>query len=192
MFEKLHSFLARKVQLTEEQLALLRTLFQEKTLQKGSFLWRSGEVAQYGAFVAQGCLRSYLIDAKGKEHILQFAPEDWWLSDTESLINNLPSAYFADAIEDSVVLLADLAAFQQLDSHLPAFAQLYRQGLQKRTEANNRRIAAALSSTAEERYLDFITTYRTIAQRVPQHMLASYLGVTPETLSRVRRKLAKK
>jgi CRP-like cAMP-binding protein len=142
--------------------------------------------------VAQGCLRSYLIDDKGKEHILLFAPEDWWLSDTDSLMNNTPSAYFADAIEDSVVLLADLAAFKQLDAHLPAFAQLYRDGLQKRTEANNRRIGAALSNTAEERYLDFLKIYRTIAQRVPQHMLASYLGITPETLSRVRKRLAQK
>ncbi len=192
MIEKLETFLKRKATLTEEQLALLPTLFRVKTLRKGEFLWRSGEIAQYGAFVAQGCLRSYLIDDKGREHILLFAPEDWWLSDTDSLVNNTPSAYFADAIEDSVVLLADLTAFQQLDAQLPAFGQLYRAGLQKRTEANNRRIAAALSNTAEERYLDFLKTYRTLARRVPQRMLASYLGVTPETLSRVRKRLAGK
>src|SRR4051812_32068440 len=106
MFEKLRIYLENRAKLTEEQYDFIRTLFIPKKMRKGEFLLRAGEVAQYGAFVTEGCLRSYVIDEKGKEHIVQFAPENWWLSDYNSARNNVPSIYFMDAIEPSQVLVA--------------------------------------------------------------------------------------
>ena len=105
MFEKLRAYCERQAHLTEEEYSLLETLYVPKKMKKGDFLLREGEVAKYGAFVVRGCLRSYTIDDKGREHILQFSPEDWWVGNLESYRTGKPSTYFVDAIEDSDVLL---------------------------------------------------------------------------------------
>ncbi len=161
-------------------------------LRAGEFVQRGGEVARHAAFVASGCLRSYVIDAKGKEHIVQFAPETWWLADATSLSTQVPSQYFYDAIEDSEVLLIEPAGQDRLVAEVPGYAAAFRKGLQRHAAAKDQRIVLSLSATAEERYLNFLATYPTIATRVPQFMLASYLGVSPETVSRVRKNLSRK
>ncbi len=187
MFEKLRAYIEKHIKLTEEQFDLLKTCFVPMKLKKGEFLQRAGEVTRYGAFVVSGCLRKYVIDAKGKEHILYFAPEDWWVGDIESGLHQLPSLYFVDAIEHSDVLQIDLPSHQKIIEAMPAYASQYQLGLQKHMASKDKRIVAALSTSAEERYLEFLKTYPSIAQRVPQHMLASYLGISPETLSRIRK-----
>ena len=187
MFEKLRAYIERKTQLTEEQYDLMRSLFIPKKMKKGEFLHRSGEIAKYGAFVVQGCLRSYVIDVRGKEHIVLFAPEEWWIGDMHSGLHKVPSQYFIDAIEPSEVLLIDLPSHQKIIEAVPAYAAQYQLGLQKHMASKDKRIVASLSTSAEDRYLDFLKTYPSIALRVPQHMLASYLGITPETLSRLRK-----
>jgi CRP-like cAMP-binding protein len=121
-----------------------------------------------------------------------FAPENWWVADSNSIMNGTPTSYFVDAIEDSIVLLADKHANETLMSRVPAFARSFQVGVQKHAASKDKRIVQALTATAEERYLNFFETYPTIAQRVPQHMLASYLGVTPETVSRIRKSLSQK
>jgi CRP-like cAMP-binding protein len=134
-----------------------------------------------------------VIDEKGKEHIMLFAPENWWIGDMEGLIKrNEPSRLFIEAIEDSDVLLSDSPGQQRLMEQFPEYAAQYRQGILRHHAAKDRRIIASLSSTAEERYRDFLKTYPTIAQRVPQRMVASYLGLTPETISRIRKQMPKK
>lgn len=192
MFQKLRAYFERSSPLTEEEFVFLQTLFLPRILTKGSFLLREGEVARYGAFVASGCLRSYIIDVKGKEHIIQFAPENWWLSDLQSITNETPSIYFMDAVEDSEVLLADKASFTKMLANIPSIASSFQAGIQKHNSAKDRRIVSSLSATAEERYINFLNTYPSIAQRVPQHMLASYLGISPETLSRIRKRISRK
>jgi CRP-like cAMP-binding protein len=142
--------------------------------------------------VAKGCLRSYTIDTKGKEHIVQFAPETWWLADAVSLINKTPSQYFMDAIENSELMLIDAEEHQRLIDNVPAYATAFRTGLQKHAAAKDQRIVHSLSASAEERYLAFLQMYPSIVQRIPQWMLASYLGITPETLSRIRKDLSQK
>src|SRR5262249_19291774 len=149
---------------------------------------RAGDVAKYATFVARGCLRSYVIDAKGKEHVVQFAPESWWLADAISLGSGKPSQYFFDAIEDSEVLLIDPPSHEAIVQKVPGYAAAFRKGLQKHAAAKDQRIVNSLSTTAEERYLDFVATYPSIVTRVPQWMVASYLGLTPETISRIRKK----
>jgi CRP-like cAMP-binding protein len=141
-------------------------------------------------FVVCGCLRTYIIDNKGKEHVIQFSPENWWVADMDSFTTGVPTQYFLDAVEDSELLLCDNISFTKILEHIPGLAAQYQAGIQKHTAAKNQRIALALSATAKERYGHFLKTYPSLVQRLPLHMIASYLGITPETLSRVRKDLS--
>jgi CRP-like cAMP-binding protein len=191
-FDRLRVYLEAKATFTNGEFDFMETVFVPTTLRSGEFLQRAGEAARYAAFVAQGCMRSYVIDAGGKEHIVQFAPENWWLSDNASLMTGTPSRYFMDAIEDSELLLIDPPSHQRLVDNIPGYAAAFRTGLQRHAAAKDRRIINALSTSAEERYVDFIETYPSIALRVPQWMVASYLGISPETVSRIRKNLSRK
>jgi len=191
-FDVLRAYLEARASFTGDEMAFVRERFQPCTLRAGEFLQRAGDVARHAAFVASGCLRNYVIDANGKEHIVQFAPETWWLADIISLASGAPSQYFVDAIEDSELLLIDPPAQQQLVDRVPGYAASLRTGLQKHAAAKDQRIVTSLSASAEERYVEFMERYPSIAQRVPQRMVASYLGVSPETISRVRKTLSRK
>jgi CRP-like cAMP-binding protein len=186
-FDTLRAYFQHRATVTDDEFAFMETQFTARALPAGAFLQRAGEVPTHGAFVASGCLRSYIIDAKGKEHIVQFAPENWWLSDGGSMMSGRPTQYFIDAVEDSELLLIDAPSHLRLIDRVPGYAASFRTGLQRQAAAKDHRIVNALSTSAEERYEDFLRTYPSIAQRVPQWMLASYLGVSPETLSRVRK-----
>jgi len=192
MIETLLAYFERKFVVSKDDADLMKSIFLPKKLKKGEFLVREGEVTKYAAFVAKGFLRSYVIDNKGKEHIIQFAPENWWISDKGGIQPNAVATFFIDAIEDSDVLLYDLAGHQELMKKSPGYAATFQAGIQKRVTAKDSRIVHSLTAAAEERYDDFLKTYPTIAQRVPQHMLASYLGITPETLSRIRKMKSQK
>ena len=191
-FAELRAYLESKGAFTEEELAFMEPLFLPRTLPAGEFLQRAGEVATHAAFVATGCLRKYVIDDKGKEHIVQFAPENWWLGDAASAMSGAPSQYFIDAVEDSNLLLIDAPSHQRILERVPVYAASMRIGLQRAAEAKDQRIVNSLVTSAEERYEAFLAKYPSIALRVPQWMLASYLGVSPETLSRVRKSRSRK
>ena len=191
-FGVLRTYLQARASFTDAELEFIETMFVPAHLPANDFLQRAGAVAKYSAFVAKGCLRKYVIDAEGKEHIVQFAPETWWLADASSLANGTPAQYFVDAIEDSDLLLLDAPSHETLIAKVPGYADAFRRGLQKHAAARDERIVSSLSSSAQERYTAFLQTYPSIATRVPQRMLASYLGVSPETISRIRRKLASK
>lgn len=193
MFDVLVAYFHRAGSLmTEEEISILRKSVIPKTLQKGEFMQREGDAVKYGAFIAKGFLRSYVIDNKGKEHIIQFAPENWWISDKAGVSKEATATFFIDAIEDSEIFLMDFKSHNACMQTIPAYAATFQSGMQKRGSAKDKRIVQALSATAEERYLDFIETYPSIVQRVPQHMLASFLGITPETLSRIRKLQSKR
>jgi CRP-like cAMP-binding protein len=192
MLEILFAYFERNCTLTPEDKALIELLVVSRTLRKGEFLLREGDEVRYGAFVAKGFLRSYIIDNKGREHIIQFAPENWWISDKQGMAEGAKATFFIDAIEDSEVLLMDLNGHKTLLQQVPCYGASFQTGMQKRSAAKDKRIMQSLSATAEERYNDFISTYPSIVQRVPQHMLASFLGLTPETVSRIRKQLSKK
>src|SRR5262249_25605383 len=157
--EVLRRYLSERAPFTDEDFELSWTMFTPMALKTGEFLQRAGDVPRYAAFVAAGCLRSYVIDAKGKEHIVQFAPETWWLADGISLNDRTPSQYFFEAIEDSELLLIDGPSHQTLVDRVPPYAAAFRAGLQRHASAKDRRIAESLSSSAQERYLQFLDTY---------------------------------
>jgi CRP-like cAMP-binding protein len=168
------------------------TNFKSKSISKGKILLYQGEICSVYYKVLKGCLKSYVIDKSGKEHILQFAPEGWFISDMDSYINNKPSNIFIDAIEDSEVLFLSedhFGSIEKLDKEIliELNGRLFRNLI-----STNKRLINLLSASAEERYIDFTETYPTLLQRLPLKLIASYLGMTPEYLSDVRRKLAKK
>lgn len=163
-----------------------------KKILKGEILLRFGEIASFTYKVESGCLKSYVIDNAGKEHILQFAPEDWLIGDMDSATNRKPSVIFIEAIEDSEVSFiatSDFEDLHDLDKNL-----LIKMSVKLRNNliATNKRIIGLLSATAKERYLEFIKTYPTLVQRLPLKLIASYIGITPEYLSDMRRKMAKR
>jgi CRP-like cAMP-binding protein len=177
--------------LTEADEQLVRASVSLRRVKKGEALQRAGDIATHGFFVAAGCLRSYSIDEKGREHVLRFAPEGWWLTDFKSMRDQEPSTYFVDALEASEVVAMPGEAHPRFLEAIPGYAAAFAAGLLKMHEARERRLLESMSATAEQRYLSFLETYPSIARRVPQHMLASYLGITPETLSRLRAQLAR-
>lgn len=159
-------------------------------VEKGQFLLREGEVCRQFFYVEKGLLRYYSIDKKGKEHIIQFAPEGWFVGDRESQFFNRPSQFFIQALEDSDVAIIDEDLICTISKADETFGLFSNQLLHNHIRQLQHRINMLLSTTAEERYLDFIKIYPDILLRVPQTLVASYLGITPESLSRVRKDLA--
>jgi len=192
-FDRLRGYFASKGSaFTDEEFAILQSTFTPAGLPADGFLQRSGELATHAVFVVSGVLRVYTIDLNGREHIVQFVPEDWWWSDAASIMSGSPSQYFAQAIEPTELLLTDLPSHRRLLKDLPPFAAAFTAGVQRHNAAKDQRIVSALSATAEERYTAFVAKYPSIVQRVPQWMIASYLGLSPETLSRIRKNLSRR
>jgi len=191
MYDRLKEYIASKITISTAEMELLMSYFTPKRLEKREFLLRAGEICHQTAFVTKGILRQYLVDEKGNEHITQIAMENWWIADRESLANQTPSNYYIDALEDSQLLLITQEGMDELQQRVPAFKDLMISIKERRTIEGQKRVVQALSYTAEKKYMHFIETYPQMVQRIPQHMIASYLGITPETLSRLRAKTAK-
>ncbi|UFH53962.1 Crp/Fnr family transcriptional regulator [Spirosoma sp. KNUC1025] len=185
-------YLLQRISLSEAETAWIRPLCTLKKLRKKQYLLQEGDVWIYNAFVSKGCLRTYGVDDKGLEHVISFAVENWWIGDRESLLSGQPSRFNIDAIEDSEVVLIRKDNFDLIGQQIPAFREMVNGILQKSFVVSQNRIHAAISYSAEEKYQNFVHQYPAFAQRVPQSMIASFLGMTPETLSRVRSQSAKK
>ncbi|HMI04467.1 MAG TPA: Crp/Fnr family transcriptional regulator [Pedobacter sp.] len=185
-------YLQKKVAITDEQFSLISDKLKIKTFEKGEMILMKGEVSSHVYFVLDGLLRSYSIDSKGKTHIIQFAPEQWWLSERNGILFNEESEFFLDAIENTKAIVLPKDFISESAKIVPCMYELNSTMLNNAIRFMHRRINMLLSATAEERYLNFITLYPNLTLRVPQWMIASYLGITPESLSRVRKDLAHK
>lgn len=192
MLNKFRVYLEKSLHITDEQFSLISKDLQIKTFQKNEIILSQGDICNRTFFVGEGLLRSYSIDSKGKAHIIQFAPELWWISERNGLLFNEPSEFYIDAIEQTTALVIPKDYFNHAIPLLPKLQDLNENMLNNSIRFMQKRINMLLSATAEERYLDFIRLYPNLTLRVPQWMIASYLGITPESLSRVRKDLAHK
>lgn len=189
MFESINNYVNHCGSFLSEELAIFNGLLAPKSVKKKQLLLREGEVCNFEAFIVKGCIRTYYIDENGSEVILQFAVEDWWVGDIGSFHDRTPSLFYIEAMEDSELLTLNTVSKAELLTRLPKFERVFRLMIQRHLAAVERRLIRTMAKTAEERYLDFIKQYPKIVQRVPQHYIASYLGMTPEFLSKVRRRL---
>jgi CRP-like cAMP-binding protein len=193
MMELLFQKFAEKIELTEEEKKLSRSFFIPKKLRKKQYLLQEGDVCKYVTFVEKGLLRSFAVDDKGHEHITQFAFEGWWIADQVSFLTGEPSAYNIEAMEDCELLLLTKQAEDEMLEKIPKFERYFRILLQNNLIATQKRLASSLSQTAEERYNELISSCPdTLPKRLPQHMLASFLGISPETFSRIRKQMSLK
>lgn len=192
MFEVFAKYLQNQIQLNDQELDMIQKVCVRRRLRKNQYLLQEGDVWRYNAFITNGCLRTYSVNDKLQEHILNFAIENYWIGDRESLLNGTPSRYNIDAIEDSEVLLISKEDFTVLMKSIPQFQDLVNLIIERSFAASQDRINSSISLNAEEKYATFLKRQPKIANRVPQHMVASYLGITPETLSRIRKLNLKK
>jgi len=186
MIEKLIQHINSVTPLNNEEEMIVRELFKEKKVPRKTFLLRSGELAQYSAFVVEGCLRSYAIDKNGYEHILQFAPENWWISDMYSAVKHTPSELNIDALLDTKVLILQRSCQLSLFDQIPKLERYFRILTENALAASNHRTIDYLTLTAKQRYEKFCNLYPTIINTIPQKSVASYIGITPEFLSKLR------
>ncbi|HMR18366.1 MAG TPA: Crp/Fnr family transcriptional regulator [Sphingobacterium sp.] len=186
MVEKLIQHIGSITPLTAVEEQIIKDLVREKTVLRKQFLHRTGDIAQFSAFVVQGCLRSYTIDRKGFEHILQFAPENWWISDMYSFIKNQPSELNIDALLDTQVLLLSRSCQLSIFDQIPKLERYFRILTENALAASNHRTMDYLSLPAKIRYQKFCDFYPTLIHSIPQKYIASYIGITPEFLSKLR------
>jgi CRP-like cAMP-binding protein len=187
MYDLILSNVTRHIQLTEGEKQFFVSLLKHRRLRKRQYLLQAGDVARHESFVIKGLLRAYTVDDKGQEHIAMFAMEDWWTSDLYSFLTETPATQNIDALEDSEVLSIEKPDLQRLYTEVPKFERFFRIMLQNAFVATQKRVIASISQSAEDQYLAFIKKYPSLEQRIPQHQIASFLGITPETISRIRR-----
>lgn len=174
----------------EAELERIKKFFTPKKIRKKQYLLQEGDVCKFIAFVEKGALRMYSLDEKGSEHIVQFAMEEWHIADLYSFLTGEPSTYHIEALEDCELVLISKQAQDELMDKLPKYERYMRIQITNAYIAMQRRITSVISMPLDERYANLNKDYPHIVQRVPQHMIASYMGLTPETLSRVRRKIS--
>ena len=184
-------YLIERAHVSEADFEQMAPFLRVRTYPKGETLLSKGKVNQLIYFVQKGLLRYYAVDAKGREHILQFAPENWWVSDRHNLRAMAPSEHFIDAHEPTSVVLLDQAFIEHASQISEAFRSYHQNILMRHILQLYHRIHMLIGHSAKERYQEFLATYPDLTQRVPQWMIASYLGLTPEGLSRIRNERAK-
>jgi CRP-like cAMP-binding protein len=173
--------------LSSDEEALIMATFQPKKLRKKQYFLQEGQVCKYVGFIVKGAMRQYSVDDKGIEHMIQLYLENWWASDRESAVMLTPSKYNIDAWEDTELLIATVADMLDLMEKIPSFGKMTRLMDQRSFIASQRRLNSTISNTAEKRYEEFANSHPQFIQRFPQHLIASFLGITKETLSRIRK-----
>lgn len=187
--QQLIDYLSQRVSLTEEDKKAISTAYSLQTLKRKEFLFQQGKICQSEAFILSGTFRVFYCDQKGLEHVLYFAFKDWWVGDMASFHSLEPSGLNAQALEESVILTIDPVKKEALFGQVPALERLFRLIIQKHLAVLQKRFLLTVSATAAERYLELLRRAPGIEQLVPQHQIASYLGILPESFSRMKKQM---
>lgn len=187
---QLLEYIKQYVDLTPGEESTLLLKIKVKKFHKGQFVVQNGEVCKYENFVLSGCLRSFYLDNEGQEHVIMFAVENWWTADLGSFIAQQPADLNVQCLEDSELIQIHYNDLQKLYLEIPKLERFFRIIIQKAFVAAQKRIVNNFSMEATDRYIQFREQFPNIEQRVPQYMIASYLGITKEFLSKIRNKLA--
>ena len=177
--------------LNEDEKSFVENVFKERNIKRRQFILQDGDICKHNTFIVEGCFRMYLVDNKGKEHNLLFAVENWWIGDIGSFYSDKPSRLYIEALENSVILQIKKEDQLKLFVDYPKFNRIFRVLAENAVVSLQNRILQNISCTAEERYLEFLQRYPHFFNRISNVQIASYLGVTPEFLSTIRKRIAK-
>ncbi len=191
-FQRLYQHLNGTVKITEAEVARMMELAKITLLKKKEHLFMEGQVAKYVGFVNKGCLKYYRLDETGEEHIIYFAVEEWWIGDLSSFYSAQPSTFNLQALEPSELFLYTVATFDTIRSEIPSFDQYCKIRHAKANDARLETMMSQRADSAELRYTKLLERFPDIFQRVPQHLIASYLGIKPQSLSRIRKQMAER
>ncbi|WP_010516717.1 Crp/Fnr family transcriptional regulator [Croceivirga radicis] len=189
MYSKIITHVEKYVTPTSHALKAFTSLLQPLELKKKENLIHPGTYIQHEFFVESGCLIAYYLDKKGHKHIIQFAIEDWWVGDFDAFYNKIPSKLYIEAIENAKLWSISFNDLEQLYHDHPIFERYFRILVTRGFISQRKRVLSTLQENAKERYLDFCKTYPNIESRVPNYHIANYLGLSPESLSRIRKTL---
>ncbi len=192
MFDSINHYISRCTYVAPEELEYFNSVLECRQVPKKTILLHEGDICNFEAYIIKGCIRTYYIDDKGIEVTLQFAIEDWWVSDIASFHDHKPSNMFIETLEDCELLTLNPQTKETLLAKVPKLERVFRLMVQRNLSVLQARLFKTIATSATDKYLDFITRYPTIPQRVAQHYIASYLGISPEFLSKIRTRLAKK
>lgn len=182
----LRNISAKQIHLDDKEVVIVKSAFSPKSYRRHQYILQEGDIAGYDNFIVRGLARIYTVDEKGHEHILRFSPEDWWTGDLASFLSGKPTRYNVDCLEDTDVLRITPGDLEKLCEAVPKMNKYFRILYQRSIASFNERVSSSLTRSAGERYEEFIKRFPAVHQRVPDKQIASYLGITPQSLSRIR------
>ncbi|AFK03578.1 putative transcriptional regulator, Crp/Fnr family [Emticicia oligotrophica DSM 17448] len=191
MHESIINYISKFVSLNSEELSVVESCMKFREIPKKILLLNAGDICNFEAYILKGCIREYFIDHRGQELTLEFAVEDWWVSDITSFENQLPSTMYIETLEDCQLLVLSRESKDELLARVPKLERMFRLMIQRHLSVLQKRLFRTVSYTAMDKLEEFTKRYPSLSQRVPQHYIASYLGITPEFLSRLRNRQLK-
>ncbi len=174
------------IDITPEEQFYFLSLLKYRKVRRRQYILQAGDVCRYETYIIKGCVRSYFIDEDGIEHVIMFAVENWWITDGLSFTNSSPAGVNIDALEECEVFQIDKPVLEELYLKVPSFERFFRIKFQNAFIAEQQRVICNFTKTAQDRYLAFLERFPNLEQRIPQHQIASYLGITPQFLSQVK------
>ena len=187
--QPLLKYINNYVSLTDAEVAFLESKITVRTYLKGQYVVQQGDVCKYECFVLSGCTKTFYVDKEGQEHILMFSIEDWWTADIGSFIDQTPADFNVQCLEHTELVMFSHDIIEELYAKIPKLERFFRQIIEKAFVASQKRIVRNFSLSAKERYVYFRNLYPKIEQRIPQYMIASYLNITKEFLSKIKSEL---
>ena len=187
--QQLVQYINQEVTLTEAEVAVLKDFVTVRTYLKGQFIVQQGDVCKTESFIISGCTKTFYANENGQEHIIMFSVENWWIADIGSFVSKIPSDFNIQCLENTTVIQFHQDTIEALFEALPKLERFFRKIIERAFDASQKRMIRNLSLSAKERYLYFKSTYPELEQRIPQYMIASYLGVTKEFFSKMKNSL---